>query len=180
MQAIKFFPLLFCVVCAAPSVRIYPEQSPPQLMTLPSNATIIRTDITDSFSCEGREYGYYADVDNDCQIFHVCLPVNYGDGRSQMFRWSFICPEETVFSQEIFTCISRDDMVIDCMESPKFYILNRNIGVEKEHTREEDSSSPMPQNHSSIDDVPAVPEVPQSLEKKNLRKAYENKRKVIE
>lgn len=72
---------------------------PPQLLTLPSNATSIRTDITDSFSCEGRSYGYYADVENDCQLFHVCLPMKYQDGRSQMFRWSFICPEETIFNQ---------------------------------------------------------------------------------
>lgn len=46
-------------------------------LTLPSNATSIRSDITDNFSCAGRPYGYYADVENDCQIFHVCLPVTY-------------------------------------------------------------------------------------------------------
>lgn len=46
-------------------------------LTLPSNATSIRSDITDNFSCVGRSYGYYADVENDCQIFHVCLPVTY-------------------------------------------------------------------------------------------------------
>lgn len=68
-------------------------------LTLPSNATSIRSDISDTFSCEGRIYGYYADVDNDCQIFHVCLPVTYPDGREQQFRWSFICPEETTFNQ---------------------------------------------------------------------------------
>lgn len=68
-------------------------------LTLPSNATSIRSDITDSFSCEGRVYGYYADMDNDCQIFHVCLPVAYPDGKKQQFRWSFICPEETMFNQ---------------------------------------------------------------------------------
>lgn len=71
-------------------------------LTLPSNATSIRSDITDTFSCAGRIYGYYADVDNDCQIFHVCLPVTYPDGREQEFRWSFICPEETTFSQVNF------------------------------------------------------------------------------
>lgn len=68
-------------------------------MTLPSNATSIRSDITDNFSCSGRSYGYYADIENDCQIFHVCLPVTYPDGREQQFRWSFICPEETAFDQ---------------------------------------------------------------------------------
>lgn len=70
-------------------------------LTLPSNATSIRADITDNFSCENKPYGYYADVENDCQIFHVCLPVTYADGKENTFRWSFICPEETVFSQVI-------------------------------------------------------------------------------
>lgn len=68
-------------------------------LTLPSNATSIRSDITDNFSCVNKTYGYYADVENDCQIFHVCLPVTYADGRENTFRWSFICPEETIFSQ---------------------------------------------------------------------------------
>ena len=51
------------------------------------------------FSCDELSYGYYADVDNDCQIFHVCLPVVFADGKNQTFKWSFICPEETVFDQ---------------------------------------------------------------------------------
>lgn len=68
-------------------------------LTLPSNATSIRSDITDNFSCAGRRYGYYADVENECQIFHVCLPVTYPDGQERQFRWSFICPEETMFNQ---------------------------------------------------------------------------------
>lgn len=33
------------------------------------------------------------------QIFHVCLPVTYPDGQERQFRWSFICPEETMFNQ---------------------------------------------------------------------------------
>lgn len=71
----------------------------PATMSLPSNATAIRADITDTFSCDGKIYGYYADVDNDCQIFHICLPVTYADGKENMFRWSFVCPDETIFSQ---------------------------------------------------------------------------------
>ena len=70
-------------------------------LNLPSNATSIRADITDGFSCANKTYGYYADVENDCQIFHVCLPVTYADGKENTFRWSFICPEETIFSQVI-------------------------------------------------------------------------------
>ena len=29
-------------------------------------------------------YGYYADVANDCQLFHVCYPVAYPDAQEEM------------------------------------------------------------------------------------------------
>jgi hypothetical protein len=60
----------------------------------------------DEFSCEGKRYGYYADVANDCQIFHICYPVQYPDGQEEMFKWSFICPNQTVFDQ-----VERDSLV---------------------------------------------------------------------
>lgn len=92
-------------------------------LNLPSNATSIRADITDGFSCRNRTYGYYADVDNDCQIFHVCLPVGYADGKESTFRWSFICPEETVFSQvSSFHIIHKKAFYISC-------ILNRILSL---------------------------------------------------
>ncbi|XP_011212804.2 titin [Bactrocera dorsalis] len=110
----------------------YPEM--PSTLTLPSNATSIRADITDSFSCDDKVYGYYADVENDCQIFHVCLPVTYADGKENTFRWSFICPEETVFSQESFTCMRREDIAFSCEDSVNYYELNRNFGnTEEQH-----------------------------------------------
>ncbi|CAD7004076.1 unnamed protein product [Ceratitis capitata] len=105
----------------------YPEM--PSTLTLPSNATSIRADITDSFSCDDKVYGYYADVENDCQIFHICLPVTYADGKENTFRWSFICPEETVFSQESFTCMRREDIAFSCEDSVNYYELNRNFGM---------------------------------------------------
>lgn len=63
-------------------------------LLLPDNATLIRDNIVDTFSCENRVYGYYADVENECQVFHVCLPQTRNS-----IRWSFICPAETVFNQ---------------------------------------------------------------------------------
>ncbi|KAM8710284.1 hypothetical protein ACLKA7_016989 [Drosophila subpalustris] len=105
-------------------------------LTLPSNATSIRADITDSFSCANKSYGYYADVENDCQIFHVCLPVTYADGKENTFRWSFICPEETIFSQESFTCMRREDMSIDCEDSYRYYELNGNFGLPAEEEKQ--------------------------------------------
>ena len=54
-------------------------------MGLPSNATAIRNNIVDTFSCDGKIYGYY--------------PVELADGTKQTFKWSFICPEQTIFNQ---------------------------------------------------------------------------------
>ena len=66
---------------------------------LVSDADTIRENIVDEFSCDGRVYGYYADVANDCQLFHVCYPVLYPDGQEEMIKWSFICPNQTIFDQ---------------------------------------------------------------------------------
>jgi len=98
-----------------------------QPLGLPSNATSIRSNIVDTFSCEGKPYGYYADVDNECQIFHICLPQTFPDGTEKMFKWSFICPEETIFNQESFTCARAEDAV-PCAEAPSLYALNDNFG----------------------------------------------------
>ncbi|XP_043071442.1 uncharacterized protein KIAA0754 [Drosophila grimshawi] len=111
-------------------------------LTLPSNATSIRADITDNFSCANKSYGYYADVENDCQIFHVCLPVTYADGKENTFRWSFICPEETIFSQESFTCMRREDMGIECEDSYRYYELNANFGLPVEEQEQEQQKQP--------------------------------------
>ena len=99
---------------------------------LPSNATSIRASemISERFSCMGRHYGYYADPDNDCQLFHVCLPVQFDDGRSSMYKWSFVCPEDTIFNQETFTCSRRED-AIACEDSERFYNLNEDFGRQR-------------------------------------------------
>lgn len=76
-------------------------------MGLPSNSTAIRNNIVDTFSCDGKVYGYYADIDNECQLFHVCYPVELPDGTKQVFKWSFICPEETIFNQVKLAFLSR-------------------------------------------------------------------------
>ncbi|XP_033607594.1 U-scoloptoxin(01)-Cw1a-like [Cryptotermes secundus] len=115
-------------VVAYPKIRVERQApGPEEALGLPSNATSIRSEITDSFSCESRIYGYYADVDNECQLFHVCLPVQFADGKEKIFKWSFICPEETVFNQESFTCTRPEDAVA-CEESPQYYSLNEEFG----------------------------------------------------
>ena len=58
-----------------------------------------------SFSCEGREYGYYADPATNCQVFHICL----GDGD---IKWSFLCPNQTIFNQVLkFTFLIKNHIL---------------------------------------------------------------------
>jgi len=80
-----------------------------------------------TFSCDGKSYGYYADEDNNCKIFHVCHPVEYPDGRQETFWYSFFCNNLTVFDQSKMVCVYEDE-AIPCSESKNFYHLNEQIG----------------------------------------------------
>merc|ERR1712079_483523 len=82
-----------------------------------------------SFSCEGRAYGYYADPSTNCQVFHICL----GDGD---IKWSFLCPNQTIFNQQYFVCDYAIN--VECNNAESFYNLNANFG---QVTSNEDDSS---------------------------------------
>ncbi|MCL4166225.1 UNVERIFIED_CONTAM: hypothetical protein GTU68_040260 [Idotea baltica] len=41
---------------------------------------ILGRQADESFTCDDKPYGYYADPQNECKIFHVCLPVPNDDG----------------------------------------------------------------------------------------------------
>ncbi|KAF6204081.1 hypothetical protein GE061_002421 [Apolygus lucorum] len=122
------------VLMAAAMPRVRVERSLGlERFTLPDNATTIRENIDTTFTCDARPYGYYADPENDCQIFHVCLPVMFQGQRSETFMWSFICPQDTIFNQERFTCTRLEDS-IPCQESAMFYSLNDNFGATVDET----------------------------------------------
>ncbi|KAL7629957.1 UNVERIFIED_CONTAM: hypothetical protein RMT77_019924 [Armadillidium vulgare] len=77
-----------------------------------------------SFTCEGRPYGYYADVANFCQVFHICLPLSDEDGSIyDTFHYSFFCGNQTVFSQESLTCVHPADS-FPCEEAESIYELS--------------------------------------------------------
>ena len=55
-----------------------------------------------TFSCDGKVFGgYYADPEMGCQAYHVCLldPLS-----GSMYPTSFLCPNGTLFQQQIFNC----------------------------------------------------------------------------
>lgn len=80
-----------------------------------------------SFLCDGQvEGGYYADPEADCQAFHVCT----SDGLGSLAKYTFLCPNGTIFNQEYFICDWWFNF--DCSEAEGLYSLNDDIAAERE------------------------------------------------
>ena len=75
--------------------------------------------------CDGRIQGYYADPEADCQAFHIC--ANLGDG--DLTKYSFLCPNGTLFNQQYFICDWWFN--VDCSLSESLYSLNEDIAAEQ-------------------------------------------------
>ncbi|XP_054163387.1 uncharacterized protein LOC128961201, partial [Oppia nitens] len=77
--------------------------------------TIGNQTANSTFRCEYMRYfGYYADINTNCRVFHVCTP----DGRKS----TFICPYGLLFNQKLTVCDwSRN---VDCRQSIQFYDTN--------------------------------------------------------
>lgn len=75
------------------------------------------------FDCADQIEGYYADTDADCQSFHICAP----DGSSSLIKYSFLCPNGTLFNQQYFICDWWFN--VDCSQAPTFYSLNADIAA---------------------------------------------------
>ena len=61
---------------------------------------LLAVPLETSFICEGREVGYYADPEGECQQFHICV----SDGINGPLKFSFLCPNGTLFNQQYFIC----------------------------------------------------------------------------
>ena len=91
------------------------------------------------FACGDQIEGYYADTDADCQAFHICAP----DGSNSLIKYSFLCPNGTLFNQQYFICDWWFN--VDCsqvrqtwslswsetflFQAPNFYSLNADIAA---------------------------------------------------
>ncbi|XP_045612061.1 U-scoloptoxin(01)-Cw1a [Procambarus clarkii] len=95
----------------------------------PSGYEDLVGEVSQSFSCDGRPYGYYADVDNACRVFHVCLPIQDDLGQtSAVDQFTFVCPNQTVFNQESLTCTSAED-AFPCQQAASLYdLVNSEFG----------------------------------------------------
>merc|ERR1712123_266833 len=79
------------------------------------------------FACDGQvDGGYYADGEAECQVFHICTD----DGAGGLSKYSFLCPNGTIFNQNYFIC----DWWFNfgCSEAEGLYSLNDEIAAERE------------------------------------------------
>jgi len=76
-----------------------------------------------AFLCEDKIEGYYADPDSDCQAFHICA----NDGNDGLIKYSFLCPNGTLFNQQYFICDWWFN--VDCSQAEGFYSLNADIAA---------------------------------------------------
>ena len=66
--------------------------------------------------------GYYADPEADCQLFHICAGDEFG-----LTKYSFLCPNGTLFNQPYFVCDWWFN--VDCGQAEQFYSLNEEIAA---------------------------------------------------
>ena len=80
-----------------------------------------------SFFCDGQTDGdYYSDPEAECQAFHICA----GDGTGGLTKYSFLCPNGTLFNQQYFVCDWWFN--VDCSLAESLYALNDEIAAERE------------------------------------------------
>jgi hypothetical protein len=97
-----------------------------QAWLLPDGAELLLSaPLQQGFQC--TEDGYYADVENNCQVFHVCHQQTDPEGKPIMNHWSFLCGNQTVFNQLTLTCAFEEE-AIPCQSAPQFFNLNQRIG----------------------------------------------------
>ena len=80
-----------------------------------------------SFLCDGQvDGGYYGDPEAECQSFHICA----ADGTGGLTKYSFLCPNGTLFNQQYFICDWWFN--VDCSLTTDLYYLNEEVAAERE------------------------------------------------
>ncbi|XP_033211361.1 mucin-5AC isoform X2 [Belonocnema kinseyi] len=85
---------------------------------------VLTTIPTTSFTCRGVKGGYYADLETNCQVFHIC-----DQGR----KISFLCPNGTIFQQSQLICDWW--FKVDCSKSAELYEQSAELLAEEERKR---------------------------------------------
>merc|ERR1712001_491846 len=115
---------IFASLAASQDYEAEDEEDPNAIEGLPASAAdLLDAPYDDGFNCDQQDagYGYYADVNNGCKVFHICNPVYDNDGVvERMDKYSFVCGEGTQFDQQTLTCNYPED-AFPCEESPSLY-----------------------------------------------------------
>merc|ERR1712088_94880 len=74
-----------------------------------------------TLTCDAKIEGYYADPEADCQAFHICA----NDSSEGKLKYSFLCPNGTLFNQQYFICDWWFN--VDCSQAEDFYSLNADV-----------------------------------------------------
>ncbi|KAJ0172403.1 hypothetical protein K1T71_012376 [Dendrolimus kikuchii] len=99
--------------------RLIPADSQPDLDVVEHQGVIGRAGVdfpaypnipTTGFNCKNVPTGYYADLETDCQVFHICDTSR---------KISFLCPNGTIFSQSHLICDWW--FKVDCASAPALY-----------------------------------------------------------
>ena len=98
-----------------------------------------------SFVCDGLvEGGYYADVEAECQVFHICG----NDGNGGLTKYSFLCPNGTIFQQQYFVCDWWFN--VDCSLAEDLYSLNDIVAAEQNSFSSSNYEEEEEQNYSDF------------------------------
>merc|ERR1712179_629774 len=123
------------------------------------------------FACEGQvDGGYYADGEAECQVFHICT----ADGAGGLAKYSFLCPNGTIFNQNYFICDWWFNF--DCAEAENLYSLNDDIAAEREANSPVDEAASAPQASPSDVDYAAPAEYGAAEEVRSARQRSFNGR----
>ena len=99
-----------------------------------------------SFTCYGKQIGYYADVEHSCKVYHFCLLGDY-NGDSVYQRISYLCLNHTVFDQQALDCVDTVKLTAPCEKSASFYdssnaILRETIVGNQMHQSSVETTTP--------------------------------------
>ncbi|XP_076369670.1 uncharacterized protein LOC143256380 [Tachypleus tridentatus] len=87
---------------------------------LPSEIETWRVPYRTSFQCTDKVAGYiYGDIETDCEMFHVCIPL----GKGKLLDYRLFCANGTAFNQETGTCQGKE--TFECWKVNKYFIYNK-------------------------------------------------------
>ncbi|CAG9764061.1 unnamed protein product [Ceutorhynchus assimilis] len=99
--SVSMLVLVLTSICVESSHRIIPGALPYDGyhdLHLPHNPPLYPTYAkvpNTNFRCDGREYGYYADVQASCQAYHLC---------NDRLIASYLCTNGTLFNEQFQVC----------------------------------------------------------------------------